>query len=195
MAARVTQFYGPTETSVWSSAFELEVIGADTPPIGRPILNTQVYVLDEDRQPVPAGAIGELYIGGAGVAKGYLRRPQLTGERFLANPFADDGSRMYRTGDLARWSDEGLLEFIGRTDDQVKVNGHRVELGEIESLLLLHETVAQAAVAAQRDSDGAVSLGAYVVARCGDAARHRLAAHISGRTFAPFDDAREFHGA
>jgi enterobactin synthetase component F len=167
MAARVTQFYGPTETTVWSTAFELHEAGADPPPIGRPILNTQVYVLDEDRRPVPTGAIGELYIGGAGVAKGYLQRPQLTEERFLVNPFSGDGSRMYRTGDLVRWTDDGLLEFIGRTDDQVKVNGRRVELGEIESLLLQHATVAQAAVAAQRDSDGAVSLAAYLVAQNG----------------------------
>jgi enterobactin synthetase component F len=166
-AARVTQFYGPTETTIWSTAFELDQIGADPPPIGRPIVNTQVYVLDQDRQPVPTGAIGELYIGGAGVAKGYLLRPKLTEERFLANPFAGDGSRMYRTGDLARWSDDGLLEFIGRTDNQVKVNGHRVELGEIESLLLQYATVAEAAVAAHRDSDGAVSLAAYLVAKNG----------------------------
>jgi enterobactin synthetase component F len=165
MAARVTQLYGPTETTIWSTAFELGEIGSDPPPIGRPILNTQVYVLDEDRQPVPTGSIGELYIGGAGVAKGYLRRPNLTGERFITNPFADDSSRMYRTGDLVRWSDDGLLEFIGRSDDQVKVNGHRVEPGEIESLLLQHATVAEAAVAAHRDSDGAISLAAYVVAR------------------------------
>jgi enterobactin synthetase component F len=168
MAARVTQFYGPTETTVWSTAFELEDVGADPPPIGRPILNTQVYVLDEDRQPVPTGAIGELYIGGAGVAKGYLRRPKLTEERFLVNPFTDDGSRMYRTGDLVRWTGDGLLEFIGRSDDQVKVNGHRVELGEIESLLLQHATVAEAAVAAHRDPDGAISLAAYLVAQSGE---------------------------
>jgi enterobactin synthetase component F len=167
MAARVTQFYGPTETTVWSTAFELGEIGADPPPIGRPILNTQLYVLDEDLQPVLTGSIGELYIGGAGVAKGYLHRPKLTEERFLANPFAGDGSRMYRTGDLVRWNDDGLLEFIGRADDQVKINGHRIELGEIESLLLQHETVAEAAVAAHRDGDGTISLAAYLVASSG----------------------------
>jgi enterobactin synthetase component F len=167
MASRVTQFYGPTETTVWSTAFELGEVGGDPPSIGRPVLNTQVYVLDEDRQPVPTGAIGELYIGGEGVAKGYLHRPDLTAERFLANPFVDDGSRMYRTGDLVRWSNDGLLEFIGRSDDQVKINGHRVELGEIESGLLQHATVAQATVVAQRDSDGAISLAAYLVARSG----------------------------
>ena len=105
MAARVTQFYGPTETTVWSTAFELDEVGAVAPPIGRPILNTRLYVLDEDREPVVTGAIGELYIGGAGVAKGYLKRPELTAERFVADPFAGDGSRMYRTGDLVRWSD------------------------------------------------------------------------------------------
>jgi enterobactin synthetase component F len=167
MAARVTQFYGPTETTVWSTAFELGEIGAEPPPIGRPILNTQVYVLGEDRQPVPTGAIGELYIGGEGVAKAYLHQPKLTGERFPANPFAGDGSRMYRTGDLVRWNDEGLLEFIGRADDQVKINGHRVELGEIESLLLQHAAVGQAAVAVHRDRDGGVTLAAYLVAQKG----------------------------
>jgi enterobactin synthetase component F len=167
-AAHVTQFYGPTETTVWSTAFELDDVGADPPPIGRPILNTQVYVLDEDRQPVPTGAIGELYIGGTGVAKGYLRRPNLTEERFLVNPFANDGSRMYRTGDLVRWTDNGVLEFIGRSDNQVKINGHRAELGEIESLLLQHATVAEAAVAAHRDPDGAISLAAYLVAKSGE---------------------------
>jgi enterobactin synthetase component F len=167
-AARVTQFYGPTETTVWSTAFELQEIGADPPPIGRPILNTQIYVLDENRQPVPTGAVGQLYIGGAGVAKGYLHRPKLTEERFLANPFADHGGRMYRTGDLVRWDEDGQLHFIGRSDDQVKVNGHRVELGEIENLLLQHATVAEAAVAAHRDNGGSVSLAAYLVPRSGE---------------------------
>jgi enterobactin synthetase component F len=167
MAARVTQFYGPTETTVWSTAFELEEVGTAAPPIGRPILNTRLYVLDEDREPVVTGAIGELHIGGAGVAKGYLKRPELTAERFVADPFASDGSRMYRTGDLVRWSDAGLLEFIGRADGQVKINGHRIELGEIESLLLEHPSIAEAAVAAHRDADSIPSLVAYVVAERG----------------------------
>ncbi|WP_213806669.1 non-ribosomal peptide synthetase [Granulicella sp. dw_53] len=166
MAARVTQFYGPTETTIWSTAFELGEIGAIAPPIGRPILNTQVYVLDEYRQPVVTGSTGELYIGGEGVAKGYLHRAKLNEERFLANPFSDNGGRMYRTGDLVRWIDGGLLEFIGRVDDQVKVNGHRVELGEIESLLLQHETVSEAAVTAHHDG-GTVSLASYLVASNG----------------------------
>ena len=153
MAAKVTQFYGPTETTIWSTANELLEVGAAAPPIGRPIVNTQLYVLGEDRQPVVTGALGELYIGGAGVAKGYLNRPELTAERFLANPFGGNDRRMYRTGDLVRWSEAGVLEFVGRADDQVKINGHRIELGEIESVLLQHPVVAEAAVAAHRDAD------------------------------------------
>jgi enterobactin synthetase component F len=183
MAARVTQFYGPTETTVWSTAFEIEEVGTVAPPIGRPILNTRLYVLDEDREPVVTGAIGELYIGGAGVAKGYLKRPELTAERFVANPFVADGSRMYRTGDLVRWNDAGLLDFIGRADDQVKINGHRIELGEIESLLLQHTAVAEAAVVAHRNTDSVTSLAAYVVAESGclieiDALRGFLAGRV-----------------
>jgi enterobactin synthetase component F len=162
MAARVTQLYGPTETTVWSTALELRQIGSVPPPIGRPLLNTRLYVLDEHRQLVVTGAIGELYIAGEGVAKGYLHRPQLNEERFLTDPFTG-GGRMYRTGDLVRWIDDGLLEFIGRTDDQVKVNGHRIEVGEIENLLLQHEAVAEAAVVAHRDKDGMVSLASYLV--------------------------------
>jgi L-serine---[L-seryl-carrier protein] ligase len=163
MAARVTQLYGPTETTVWSTALELGRIGSVPPPIGRPLLNTRLYVLDEHRQLVVTGAIGELYIAGEGVAKGYLHRPELNEQHFLADPFIEDGGRMYRTGDLVRWVDDGLLEFIGRTDDQVKVNGHRIELGEIENLLLQHESVAEAGVVAHRDDDGTVSLASYLV--------------------------------
>jgi enterobactin synthetase component F len=185
MAARVSQVYGPTETTIWSTAFELDHIGSAPPPIGRPILNTQVYVLDEDRQLVPTGVIGELYIGGAGVAKGYLNRPTLTEERFVVNPFAADGSRMFRTGDLVRWTENGLLEFIGRADDQVKVNGHRIELGEIETLLLHHPDVAQSAAAAHRHYDGTTSLTGYLVAQTGadidiDAVRSFLAGRLPG---------------
>jgi enterobactin synthetase component F len=183
MAARVTQFYGPTETTVWSTAFEIEEVGTVAPPIGRPILNTRLYVLDENREPVVTGAIGELYIGGAGVAKGYLKRPELTAERFVADSLASDGSRMYRTGDLVRWSDAGVLEFIGRADGQVKINGHRIELGEIESLLLEHPSIAEAAVAAHRAADGITSLAAYLVAERGcviemDALRGFLAGQV-----------------
>lgn len=164
-AARVTQFYGPTETTVWSTAYELEEIGSGTPPIGRPILNTRLYVLDAARRPVATGAVGELCIGGAGVARGYLRRPKLTEERFPLDPFAADGSRMYCTGDLVRWRDDGLLEFIGRADHQVKIRGHRIELGEIENVLVQHAAIAAAAVVALRDGSGATTLAAYVVLR------------------------------
>ena len=166
MSARVTQLYGPTETTIWSTAYELREVDG-TPPIGLPIVNTQVYVLDENRQPVVTGALGELYIGGEGVAKGYLKRPELTAERFVENPFTWDGSRMYRTGDLVRWNERGVLEFVGRADDQVKINGHRVELGEIECLLREDSVVAEAAVAAHRNPDGTTSLTAYVTPTSG----------------------------
>jgi enterobactin synthetase component F len=167
LAARVTQFYGPTETTIWSTVSHLGSPGATAPPIGRPLLNTRLYVLGEDRQPVMTGAVGELYIGGEGVARGYLNRPELTEQRFLADPFGDNGGRMYRTGDLVRWNDEGQLEFLGRIDDQVKINGNRVELGEIESHLLRSPAVAQAAVAAHRSKDGSITLAGYVVAAPG----------------------------
>lgn len=167
MAVRVTQFYGPTETTIWSTVSHLGAVGATAPPIGRPLLNTQLYVLGEDRHPAMTGAVGELYIGGEGVARGYFNRPELTQERFVADPFAGGGRRMYRTGDLVRWNEEGLLEFLGRADDQVKINGHRVELGEIESCLLRHSAVSQAAATAQRSKDGTITLTGYIVAAPG----------------------------
>ena len=189
-ASRVTHFYGPTETTIWSTAFELKEVTGAAPPIGRPILNTQLYVLSEEKELVPTGATGELYIGGAGVANGYFRRQELTEERFVPNMFANDGSRMFRTGDLVRWSDNGLLEFIGRADDQVKINGRRVELGEIETVLLQHPAVAQAGVAAHRDIDGAVSLSGYLVWRSGASAdieniRNHLAARLPAYMIPP----------
>jgi enterobactin synthetase component F len=163
--ARLTQLYGPTETTVWSTAIELSQADIAAPPIGRPILNTRVYVLDEQCQLLPTGATGELYIGGAGVAKGYLNRAQLTEARFLPDPFDREGGRMYRTGDLARWRDDGVLEFLGRVDQQVKIRGHRVEPGEIEALLIAHSALAEAVVIGQCDDEGTTSLVAYVVAR------------------------------
>jgi len=163
-AARVTQFYGPTETTVWATAYELDEVGTDAPAIGRPILNTRLYVLDEAGRPVLTGAVGELYIGGAGVAKGYLHQPQLTAERFPHDPFAADGSRMYRTGDLVRWRMDGLLQFIGRADSQVKIRGHRVELAEVELQLLACPAVAAAAVTTHPDAEGGgIALAAYLV--------------------------------
>ncbi len=190
-AACVTQFYGPTETTVWSTIHTLpddalQTLSEKIPaPIGQPILNTRVYVLDAGLQLVPTGTIGELYIGGSGVAKGYLNRVQLTAERFLLDPFAADGSRMYRTGDLVRWRDDGLLEFIGRADGQVKIRGHRVEIGEIEHQLLGHLAVGEAVVTAHHDAEEGTHLAAYLVPKFGatidpDAARVHLARYLPG---------------
>ncbi|MFO3704978.1 non-ribosomal peptide synthetase [Xanthomonas codiaei] len=181
-AGRLTQLYGPTETTIWSTIMPLQLTDAAAPPIGRPLLNTRVYVLDAQRQPLPTGAIGELYIGGAGVAKGYRGKRQLTSERFLRDPFAADGSSMYRTGDRVRQREDGLLEFIGRADAQLKIRGHRVEPAEIENALLLHAQVAQVAVVAHQDGDTALQLLAYVVGKHGTApSTETLRAHLQQR--------------
>ncbi len=161
---RLTQMYGPTETTIWSTIMPLQLTDAPRPPIGRPIANTWVYVLDPQQQLLPTGAVGELYIGGAGVAKGYRGKPQLTSERFVPDPFVADGSRMYRTGDQVRLRPDGVLEFIGRIDDQLKIRGHRIEPREIEEALQRHPQVAQAVVVGHRDHDETMQLLAYVVA-------------------------------
>jgi len=163
---RVVNMYGPTETTVWSSTHELE--GSEDPvPIGKAIANTQLYVLDQDLELVPPGLPGELYIGGDGVARGYLRRPELTAERFVRNPHGPTGSRLYRTGDLVRRRGDGTLEFLGRIDHQVKVRGHRIELGEIEERLREHPSVREAVVVAREDVPGDQRLVAYFVPRSG----------------------------
>ncbi|HSD84624.1 MAG TPA: amino acid adenylation domain-containing protein, partial [Anaerolineae bacterium] len=161
--AAVWNMYGPTETTIWSTTCRIEP-DQDAISIGRPIANTQIYVLDPQLNPVPIGVVGELYIGGDGLARGYLNRPALTAERFIPQPFSSvSGARLYRTGDVARYLPNGNLEVLGRVDHQVKIRGYRIELSEIETVLRLHADVREAVVLAREDAPDHKQLVAYIV--------------------------------
>ena len=155
--------YGPTETTVWSTVGEVRLSDQNI-TIGRPIANTQVYLLDKRSQPVPVGVPGELYIGGDGVARGYRQRAELTAERFVTNPF-QVGTRLYRTGDLARYLSDGRIEYLGRIDRQVKLRGYRIETEEIETVLRQHPAVRQAVVTIRENVSGDQRLVAYLILR------------------------------
>jgi amino acid adenylation domain-containing protein len=186
---RLLNGYGPTEATVGATlACDWDL--AKKPPLGRPLANVRLYVLDHSGSPTPVGALGELYIGGSGVARGYLGRTDLTAEWFVPDPFTGRaGARMYRTGDLVRWLPDGQLEFIGRTDRQVKVRGHRVELGEIERALQSHSAVAQAAVATPEAHSGRRKLVSYVVPRQGSPEQLEAAAALVSEWEQVFDPA------
>lgn len=164
----VWNMYGPTETTVWSSRYRVDGREERTVPIGKPIANTSLYVLDPHGEPLPYGREGELYIGGDGLARGYFQRPALAAEKFVPDPFSSrPGARMYRTGDMARFRPDGNLEFLGRVDHQVKIRGFRIELGEIEAVLEQHPAVQQAVAIARDDASGSKYLAAYFIPKPG----------------------------
>ncbi|WXG19664.1 non-ribosomal peptide synthase/polyketide synthase [Xenorhabdus griffiniae] len=184
--------YGPTETTTFATAYEIPVLEDEDVegkgrkiPIGHPIANTQIYILNQQGQPVPSGVAGEIYISGAGVARGYLNRPELTAERFLADPFSPEpDARMYKTGDLGRWLPDGNIEYLGRNDFQVKLRGFRIELGEIEARLTQCDGVREAVVLAREDEPGQKRLVAYLLPQEGielvpAELRQQLAQHLA----------------
>ena len=189
--ASVHNLYGPTETTIWSSA---ERVRANQPiSIGRPLANTEMYILDSALNPAPIGVPGELHIAGAGLARGYLNRPELTAEKFISHPFRDDpNARLYRSGDLARYRADGGIEFLGRIDSQVKLRGFRIELGEIEACLRQHPKLREAAVLAQRrPSRRANAWSAYFVPK----RRERARASAERAQKLPQGPAPRLHGA
>ena len=168
---RIINGYGPTECTTFSVTHDIKDVpeGAKSVPIGRPLSNSQAYVLDWNLQPAPVGVPGELYLGGDGLAKGYWKRPELTAERFVPSPFDPSGqARLYKTGDLARYRQDGVIEYLGRTDRQVKIRGFRIELGEIETVFRQHPRVRDCAVVAGQDATGAKTLWAYAATGPGD---------------------------
>jgi hypothetical protein len=174
----VTNMYGPTETTIWSTTHDVREAQASI-PIGRPIANTQIYLLDRHLEPVPVGVAGELFIGGDGVVRGYHRRAELTAERFVPNPFSGTpGARMYRTGDLARYRADGTIEFLGRIDHQVKIRGYRIELGEIETELGRHPAIQECVVVAREDAGSDPRLVAYLVPKGATPAIEELREHL-----------------
>ena len=162
----ILNHYGPTEATVGALTCELRgELQSETVPLGRPLGNVQAYILDEELRPVPIGVAGELHLGGAGLARGYINRAAATAEKFIPNPFSETGERLYKTGDRARYTSDGQIEFLGRIDNQVKIHGYRIELGEIESALRDHEQVTGTVVITREDQRGAKQLVAYVTSR------------------------------
>ena len=162
-SGEIHNMYGPTETTIWSATHQVKE-ASHTIPLGKPLANTQIYILDKLLKPQPVGLLGEIYIGGEGVVRGYLTRPELTADRFLPDPYSGQaGTRMYRTGDVGRFLSDGTIEFAGRIDQQVKVRGHRIELGEIEAVLSEHPDVRESAVVARESGFDDKRLSAYLV--------------------------------
>lgn len=177
LSGSLTNMYGPTETTIWSTTQSVD--NPDAIAIGRPIANTQIYILDANKQPVPPGVPGDLYIAGKGVVRGYLNREQLTNERFVSNPFIGDSEqKMYWTGDMARYRDDGVIEFLGRVDHQVKIRGYRIELGEIETLLGQHPDVRENVLLLREDEPGDQRLVAYLTASSDNVDTSQLKEHL-----------------